>query len=155
MPRKIILVTAIFFVILIALTLGETVFAQLLAWLSDLTGLLIRNVDELRRALLAYLQTNGGKVLLALVLTIPISLWILRSHGQSLGQPATQRRIAIVLAVLLGWLGIHRFYLGQVGWGLLYMFLAWIFMPLSALLGLIDAVRYVFMDEDTFASTQL
>ncbi|MFA5665209.1 TM2 domain-containing protein [Castellaniella sp.] len=155
MLKKIILIVTIFFVILIALSFGETVFAQLLAWIADLTGILIRNFDDVRRAMLGYLQTNGGKVLLALILTVPVSLWILRSHGQSLGQPATQRRIAIVLAIFLGWLGIHRFYLGQVGWGVLYLLLAWVFIPISALLGIIDAVRYVFMDEDTFASTQL
>ncbi len=96
-----------------------------------------------------------GVVLLALALTVPASLWILRSRGETLGRPASQRKIAIVLALFLGWLGAHRFYLGQVGWGLGLLILCWIFMPLAVVLGLIDAIRYLFMDEDTFAATQL
>lgn len=155
MAKKLILILTIFFAILLALTFGETVLAQLFAWLSALTGIVIHNIDELRHAFLGYMQTHGGKVLLAILLTIPASVWILRAHGQSLGRTVTQQRIAIILAIFLGWLGIHRFYLGQIGWGLLYLFLAWVFVPLTALLGIVDAIRYFLMDEDTFASTQL
>ena len=34
---------------------------------------------------------------------------------------------AIILCILLGWLGGHRFYVGKVGTGLLYLFTAGLF----------------------------
>ncbi len=155
MLKNLILILAIFVVILLALSFGETVFHEIFAWISAFTGVLIRNFSELFDAIRLYLQIHSGKVLLAIVLTIPASLWILSSRRDSLGRPATQRRIAIVLAVFLGWLGAHRFYLGQIGWGLGFLVIAWIFVPLAVVLGLIDAIRYLFMDDDTFAATQL
>ena len=144
-----------FLVILLALSFGETVFHEVFAWISSLTGLLIRNFGDLYHAAADYLRAHTGKVLLAIILTIPASLWILRSRGEALGRPASQRKIAIVLAIFLGWLGAHRFYQGQVGWGLGMLVICWIFMPLAVVLGLIDAIRYLFMDDDTFATTQL
>lgn len=42
----------------------------------------------------------------------------------------------ILLALFLGGLGAHRFYLGQVGLGLVYLFLCWTFVP--ALIALIE-----------------
>ena len=155
MLKKLILVVAIFLVILLALSFGETVFREVFAWISSLTGVLIRNFGDLYFAAMGYLRAHTGKVVLALVLTVPASLWILRSRGESLGRPAGQRKIAIVLALFLGWLGAHRFYLGQIGWGLGLLILCWILRPLAVVLGLIDAIRYLFMDDDTFATTQL
>ncbi|MGB6156023.1 TM2 domain-containing protein [Castellaniella sp.] len=155
MFKKIILIIAIFVVILLALSFGEAAFGQVFAWISRLTGLLIHNFGDLFAAIGTYLRAHTGKVLLALLLTIPVSLWILRSHRDTLGRPTSQRRIAIFLAIFLGWLGAHRFFLGQVGWGIGFLFITWIFIPLAAVLGLIDAARYLFMDDETFAATQL
>jgi TM2 domain-containing membrane protein YozV len=155
MLKKITLIVAVFIVILLALSFGELAFDQVFALISSLTGVLIRNVDELFTVIGAYLQAHTGKVVLALLLTVPASLWILGSRRESLGRPTSQRRIAIVLAIFLGWLGAHRFFLGQIGWGLGFLIIAWIFVPLAVVLGLIDAIRYLFMDDETFAATQL
>lgn len=155
MLKNLILIVAIFVAILLALTFGEAVFNDIFAWISTLTGVLIRNFSDLFAVLGNYLHAHTGKVLLAIALTVPASLWVLRSRRGALGHPATQRRIAIILALFLGWLGVHRFYLGQVGWGVVLLVIAWIFLPLAAVIGLIDAIRYLFMDEETFAATQL
>lgn len=46
--------------------------------------------------------------------------------------------LAIVLALFLGGLGIHKFYLGKPGVGFLYLIFCWTFIP--AILGVLDAI---------------
>ena len=51
---------------------------------------------------------------------------------------------AVVLAILLGGGGAHRFYLGSPGWGTLYLLFCWTFVPaLFALLGLVPVVGWL------------
>ena len=58
------------------------------------------------------------------------------------------RCIAIVLALFLGGLGIHRFYIGQVGWGFVLLLFSFTYIPV--LLGIIDAIRYAYIGEAEF-----
>jgi TM2 domain-containing membrane protein YozV len=37
--------------------------------------------------------------------------------------------LAVVLALLLGNIGIHKFYLGEIVWGIVYIVFAWTFIP--------------------------
>lgn len=53
-----------------------------------------------------------------------------------------------LLALFGGWAGIHRFYLGQTGLGILYFML--MFVGVSFVLGLIDAVVFFGMSEEEF-----
>ena len=149
MLQKIVIAIAIFLVILLALTFGENVARQALAWFQHLTGIVIHNFSDIYNAIADYVSQHSGKVLLALLLTVPITIWVIRS--KDVEQTHNRRKIAIVLAIFLGWLGAHRFYLGQIGRGLLYLLLFY-FLPVIVvvLLSLIDAVRYCFMDDDAF-----
>jgi TM2 domain-containing membrane protein YozV len=58
------------------------------------------------------------------------------------------KNVAGILALLFGYFGIHRFYLGQVGLGVLYVLL--LFTGISFVLGLIDAIVLLSMDKDAF-----
>lgn len=55
---------------------------------------------------------------------------------------------AAILAFFLGGIGIHRFYLGQSGLGILYLIFCWTFVP--AIIALVDFIILLTMDEDKF-----
>ena len=55
---------------------------------------------------------------------------------------------AAVLALLLGGIGGHKFYLGQSVQGLLYLFFCWTFIP--AFIALIEFFAYLLMSENEF-----
>lgn len=59
------------------------------------------------------------------------------------------RVVAIVLALLLGGIGGHKFYLGRVGWGFLYLIFCWTFIP--AIAAFIEAIIYITMSDANFA----
>ena len=55
---------------------------------------------------------------------------------------------ATVLSFFLGGFGIHRFYLGQSGLGILYLLFFWTCIP--AFIALIDFIRLLLMSEEEF-----
>lgn len=63
------------------------------------------------------------------------------------GQPRSRTTTGI-LALLLGGLGIHKFYLGKPIWGFVYIALIWTFIP--AIVGFIEGLNFLLMDEKTF-----
>ncbi len=58
------------------------------------------------------------------------------------------RMTAALLALLLGGLGIHHFYLGNIGRGIVYAVFFWTFIP--AILALFDLIHLLFMSDATF-----
>jgi TM2 domain-containing membrane protein YozV len=63
--------------------------------------------------------------------------------------PSGRNRIAAALfAILLGGLGIHKFYLGRVSQGILYVVFCWTFIP--ALVGFIEGIIYLTMSDQDF-----
>lgn len=150
MLKKIALVIAVFLIVLVALTFGEAIVRQALAWFSYLTGMVFHNFSDIYYWAYDYVVTHRTKIVIALLLTLPISYWVIKNQNGKLDRRYSPRKIAIVLAVFLGWLGAHRFYLGQIGWGIVYLIILYVFPPLVVALGLIDAARYLFMTEDDF-----
>ena len=73
------------------------------------------------------------------------------SGFSSTSAPNGCNRVAAALfAILLGGLGIHKFYLGQVAMGVVYLLLCWTFIP--AILGLIEGIIYLTMSNEEFNS---
>jgi TM2 domain-containing membrane protein YozV len=96
-----------------------------------------RPMDEERRELTT--QSSSGRAL---------------SHGGT-GRALTtsahsdkNKGTATMLSLLLGGLGIHRFYLGRPVSGLFYFLFCWTFIPL--VISWVEFARLVFMDEKEF-----
>jgi TM2 domain-containing membrane protein YozV len=53
-----------------------------------------------------------------------------------------------VLGILLGGLGVHKFYLGKIGSGVLYLLFCWTGIP--AIVGLIEGIIYLTMSDEDF-----
>ena len=58
------------------------------------------------------------------------------------------KNVAAILALFVGTFGIHKFYLGRIGAGVLYLIFSFTFIP--AILGLIDFFALALMDKDEF-----
>jgi TM2 domain-containing membrane protein YozV/ribosomal protein L40E len=58
------------------------------------------------------------------------------------------RIAAALFALILGGFGAHKFYLGQIGLGILYLVFFWTFIP--ALVGFIEFILLLTMSDETF-----
>lgn len=62
--------------------------------------------------------------------------------------PRKSRTISVGLSLVLGGFGAHKFYLDKPGVGLAYLMFFWTGIP--SILGIVDGVRYIRMDEEEF-----
>lgn len=58
------------------------------------------------------------------------------------------KNLTVILALFLGGVGVHRFYLGNIGLGFLYLLFCWTSIPMW--LGLFEAGYFAFMKHDKF-----
>lgn len=59
------------------------------------------------------------------------------------------RIAAALLAFFLGGFGVHKFYLGRVVWGFLYLIFFWTLIP--AIIAFIEFIVYLCMSDEAFA----
>lgn len=62
--------------------------------------------------------------------------------------PIKSKIAAGVLAILLGSLGVHKFYLGKIGMGIVYLLLSWTGIP--AVIGVIEGIIYLTSNDHNF-----
>lgn len=55
---------------------------------------------------------------------------------------------ACILAILLGWIGVHKFYLGKWGQWILYALFCWTYIPL--ILWFIEWLYYLILKKEEF-----
>ncbi len=60
------------------------------------------------------------------------------------------RTTAAILAFLLGGLGVHKFYLGRIGAGILYLLFCWTFIPV--IIAFIEFIIYLTMTDEAFSA---
>ena len=60
------------------------------------------------------------------------------------------RVAAALLALFLGGIGIHKFYLGQPGMGIVYLLFCWTFIP--SIVALIEFIILLTMTDEAFAA---
>ena len=80
----------------------------------------------------------------------PIQEKDVNTHSKETAQLSgtNTKNSAGVLALLLGGLGIHKFYLGSWVWGLIDMFFVWTWIPF--IMSLIEAIYFFTMNENDF-----
>jgi TM2 domain-containing membrane protein YozV len=59
------------------------------------------------------------------------------------------RTTAGIFALILGGLGVHKFYLGKTGQGIIYLLFCWTFIP--AIIALIEGIKFLTMSDEQFA----
>jgi TM2 domain-containing membrane protein YozV len=68
------------------------------------------------------------------------------THSSTSTKTIKSKTVAGVLAILLGGIGVHKFYLGNVGVGIIYLIFAWTFIP--EIIGIVEGIIYL-----TFSGT--
>lgn len=69
----------------------------------------------------------------------------------SFSAPSHKSRVmAPMFSILLGGLGIHHFYLGRIGLGVLYVIFCWTLVP--AIVGFIEGIIYLSMSDAAFSA---
>jgi len=69
--------------------------------------------------------------------------------GSTSDVPVKNKWISVILALWLGGLGAHKFYLGKYAQGVIYLVLCWTFVPF--VIAWIEAVVYAFTPEEGFS----
>ncbi len=59
-----------------------------------------------------------------------------------------RKSIALILCIFLGAFGVHKFYLGRIIPGILYLVLSWTFIPLF--LAVIDLIILLMISQEEF-----
>lgn len=62
--------------------------------------------------------------------------------------PIKSKVAAGILALFLGGIGIHKFYMGQAGMGILYLLFCWTFIPST--IAFIEGIIYLTMSDIAF-----
>lgn len=65
-------------------------------------------------------------------------------------QGEKSRVAAILLAFFLGGFGAHKFYLGRIGWGFVYLIFFWTIIP--SIVAFVEFIIYICMSDEQFAA---
>jgi len=60
------------------------------------------------------------------------------------------RIVAALFGIFLGSFGVYKFYLGEIGWGIVYLIFFWTCIPW--IVGLVEGITYLTMSDEAFAA---
>ena len=69
-------------------------------------------------------------------------------EGASATVGRKSKTTAAIITFFLGGLGIHKFYLGSWGWGIVYIVCFWTYIP--AIVALVEFIRYLVLSQEEF-----
>lgn len=69
-------------------------------------------------------------------------------NGINPSWPVKSKTAAGLLALFLGGIGVHKFYLGKIGMGILYLCFCWTGIP--AVVGFIEGIIYLCSNDENF-----
>ncbi len=72
------------------------------------------------------------------------------SFGFVVAPNGKSKLAAGLFGILLGSFGVHKFYLGEIGWGVVYVLFCWTFIP--AIAGMIEGILYLTMSDAEFVA---
>lgn len=67
-------------------------------------------------------------------------------HGNSSGTIVKDKGFTIVLAIFLGGIGMHKFYIGKNTQGIFYLLFCWTFIPV--IISFFEVIRYLIFSEE-------
>lgn len=76
---------------------------------------------------------------------VPVQAYV---SGINPAWPVKSKLAAGLLGIFLGGFGIHKFYLGKVGMGILYLLFCWTYIP--AIAGFIEGIIYLCSSDENF-----
>ncbi len=78
-----------------------------------------------------------------------VDVYLALVHAASSTTPGSKSKAAATLwGAFLGGFGAHKFYMGSWGWGIVYLFTFWLYIPF--IIALVEWIRYVLMTDDEF-----
>jgi TM2 domain-containing membrane protein YozV len=90
-----------------------------------------------------YVQQPQPQVVIQQVAPQPVYM-----TGINPAWPVKSKIAAGLLGIFLGGLGIHKFYLGKVGMGILYLIFCWTGIP--AVIGFVEGIIYLCSNDENF-----
>ena len=91
------------------------------------------------------------------IMCVKCGVSLSKSHSGSSSEGGGKNRIIIgIVAILVGFLGIHKFYHGSWGWGIVYLLISLIgcvlILPLIIIdiVGIVEGIKYLIMDDEEY-----
>ncbi len=94
---------------------------------------------------MSFCPNCGGEVSDNQAVCLACGVYVIHAKPSKGGK---SRIAAGILAIFLGGLGVHKFYMRKVGLGIVYLLFCWTFIP--SIIALIEGIIYLCEDDNSF-----